>query len=244
MTGLVAFSCLVLFTFGFWTLLLRARVCPSVLASIHGCSGKNFSFHLVTLPKPFALGNVALGYSFYAILGSTVDTGSSTVFGGFVRISNIFFVKVSSDPAVVSRPALLGSFGSCSLEKCAQSLVRLRGLLELVALGIWTLFSRAPSVTWQLFQDCMRRVRSELITQVMSSSCFRRRLRSWWRHEQQTVAVLATVTHHSHSKMGTANAAQRGQETVTSTREGGTAGVGHRPSAAGTGPAAHRGPDG
>ena len=48
-----------------------------------------------------------------------------------------------------------------------------------------------------------------------------RRLRSWWRHEQQTVAaVLATVTHHSHSKVGTANDAPRGQETVTSTRVG------------------------
>ena len=30
-------------------------------------------------------------------------------------------------------------------------------------------------------------------------------------------AVLATVTHHSHSKVGTANAALRGQKTVTST---------------------------
>ena len=48
-----------------------------------------------------------------------------------------------------------------------------------------------------------------------------RRLRSWWRHEQQTVAaVLATVTHHSHSKVGTANDAPRGQRTVTSTRVG------------------------
>ena len=37
-----------------------------------------------------------------------------------------------------------------------------------------------------------------------------RRLRSWWRHEQQTVAaVLATVTHHSHSKVGTAYDAPR-----------------------------------
>ena len=42
-----------------------------------------------------------------------------------------------------------------------------------------------------------------------------------WRHEQQTVAVvLATVTHHSHSKVHTANAAQRGQKTGTSTRVG------------------------
>ena len=48
-----------------------------------------------------------------------------------------------------------------------------------------------------------------------------RRLRSWWRHEQQTVAaVLATVTHHSHSKVGTANDAPRDQRTVTSTRVG------------------------
>ena len=48
-----------------------------------------------------------------------------------------------------------------------------------------------------------------------------RRLRSWWRHEQQSIAaVLATVTHHSHSKVGTANAALRGQKTGTSTRVG------------------------
>ena len=48
-----------------------------------------------------------------------------------------------------------------------------------------------------------------------------RRLRSWWRHEQQTVAaVLATVTHHSHSKVGTANAALRGQKHGTSTEVG------------------------
>ena len=46
-----------------------------------------------------------------------------------------------------------------------------------------------------------------------------RRLRSWWRHEQQTVAAVL-VTHHSHSKVGTANDAPRGQETVTSTRVG------------------------
>ena len=40
-----------------------------------------------------------------------------------------------------------------------------------------------------------------------------RRLRSWWRHEQQTVAaVLATVTHHSHSKVITANDAPKGPE--------------------------------
>ena len=43
----------------------------------------------------------------------------------------------------------------------------------------------------------------------------------WWRHEQQTVAaVLATVTHHSHSKVGTAYDAPRSQNKVTSTRVG------------------------
>ena len=48
-----------------------------------------------------------------------------------------------------------------------------------------------------------------------------RRLRSWWRHEQQTVAaVLAAVTHHSHSKVGTANSALRGQKLGTSTEVG------------------------
>ena len=29
---------------------------------------------------------------------------------------------------------------SCSMEKCTQLMLRLRGLLELIALGIWTLF--------------------------------------------------------------------------------------------------------
>ena len=48
-----------------------------------------------------------------------------------------------------------------------------------------------------------------------------RRLRSWWRHEQQTVTVvLATVTHHSHSKVGTANDVPRSQKKVTGTRVG------------------------
>ena len=48
-----------------------------------------------------------------------------------------------------------------------------------------------------------------------------RRLRSWWRHEQHSIAaVLATVWHHSYSKVGTANAALRGQKTGTSTRVG------------------------
>ena len=48
-----------------------------------------------------------------------------------------------------------------------------------------------------------------------------RRLRSWWRHEQQSIAaVLATVSHHSYFKVDTANAAQRGQKIGTSTGVG------------------------
>ena len=44
---------------------------------------------------------------------------------------------------------------------------------------------------------------------------------AWRRHEQQTVAaVLATVTHHSHSKVSTVNAALRGQKTGNGSRVG------------------------
>ena len=48
-----------------------------------------------------------------------------------------------------------------------------------------------------------------------------RRLRSWWRHEQLSIAaVLATASHHSYPKVDTANAAQRGQKIGTSTGVG------------------------
>ena len=48
-----------------------------------------------------------------------------------------------------------------------------------------------------------------------------RRLLSWWRHEQQSIAaVLAAVSHHSFSKVDTANAALRGHKIGTSTRVG------------------------
>ena len=48
-----------------------------------------------------------------------------------------------------------------------------------------------------------------------------RRLRSWLRHEQQTVAaVLATVTHHSFGKVGTTHAALWGQKQGTRTVQG------------------------
>ena len=51
-------------------------------------------------------------------------------------------------------------------------------------------------------------------------AAMRRRLRSWWCHEQQSIAaVVATVSHHSYPKVDTANDGQRAQKTVTSTGE-------------------------
>ena len=48
-----------------------------------------------------------------------------------------------------------------------------------------------------------------------------RRLRSFWRHEQMAIQmVLATVTHHSFGKVGTARAALRGQKQGTRTVQG------------------------
>ena len=48
-----------------------------------------------------------------------------------------------------------------------------------------------------------------------------RRLRSWLRHEQQSIAaVLATVTHHSFGKVGTVSGVLRNLRTATRTREG------------------------
>ena len=45
-----------------------------------------------------------------------------------------------------------------------------------------------------------------------------RRLRSWLRHEQQSIAaVLASVTHHSFRKVGTASGVLRNQKTATRT---------------------------
>ena len=47
-----------------------------------------------------------------------------------------------------------------------------------------------------------------------------RRLRSWWRHEQQSIAAaLATVMHHSSGKVHTANRAPRSQKLATRAEE-------------------------
>ena len=72
--------------------------------------------------------------------------------------------------------------------------------------------SSVPFLLWCPFKS---NPSGRLMADRASGAAWRRRqrrLRSWWRYEQQTVAaVLATVTHHSHSKVGTANAALRGQ---------------------------------
>ena len=48
-----------------------------------------------------------------------------------------------------------------------------------------------------------------------------RRLRSWLRHEQQSIAaVLAAVTHHSFGKLGTASGVLRNRKTATRTGYG------------------------
>ena len=47
-----------------------------------------------------------------------------------------------------------------------------------------------------------------------------RRLRSWLRHEQSIAAVLATVTHHSFDKVGTASGVLRNKKTATRTGKG------------------------
>ena len=120
---------------------VRQALCPGFWRQSTVAFWKNSCYHLVTVPEPFAPGNLdTAGYSFCATLGSTVDTSSSTAFG---RISSVFFVKVSSDPEVDSRPAFLG-FSGRAVWRSAQSLLRLRGLPDIMALGIWTLFSRAP----------------------------------------------------------------------------------------------------
>ena len=71
------------------------------------------------------------------------------------RISIFLRAGVDLDPVVNSRPALR----SCSMEKCVRSMLRFHGLLELMALGIWTLFHRPlyQTGTWSLSQDCVMR---------------------------------------------------------------------------------------
>ena len=140
-TGPVAFGCVPRFTLGFWTLFLRARVSGKGLLP---CFGVNPRLLLGEFQLPFGdsaravrtwksghLATLSVQY-----LARQWIQALRLFLEASGRISSNVFVKVCSDPAVDSRPALLGFFGSCSLEKCAQSLLRFRGLRELMALTI------------------------------------------------------------------------------------------------------------
>ena len=111
--------------------LYPAGTWPGVYAPVYGCFWKNFS-HLVFMPAQFALGNLdttftspSLPYSFAQCLARQWIHVLIELWVAFGRISSMFFVKESSDPAVDPRPALLGIFPSCSMEKCVQSMLRL-----------------------------------------------------------------------------------------------------------------------
>ena len=219
----------------FLELVCLASACSGVLASIHGCFWKIFSYHLVTLPEPFATGNLDTWPLF--LRNSWLDSGYR------------FF-----DCSWSLREGELGSCGrltSCSSGSFSGRVVwrsvHSRCFDCLDCLSLWHL-------AWPLFQDYMRRVWEELITQVMSSislsdcRCIdrcgvsipythikssekqqphsvsiwlkfvaavdmmddvergsgaarrrrERRLRSWLKHERQTVRmVLAETFHHS-----------------------------------------------
>ena len=89
----------------------------------------------------------------------------------FARISSFLFVKVNSDPAVDSRPALLFFSGRAvwrSVHNRCFDCVDCLSLWRLES-GHYFLEPFKLIVTWPLFQDCMRRVRGELITQLTSS---------------------------------------------------------------------------
>ena len=95
---------LALFTLGFWTLLLRARVSGKRLPRCFGVNPwlllEEFQMSLGDSARAVRTGkSVHVATLFCAILGSTVDTGSSTVLGGFWANFQCFLRE--------------GEFGSC-----------------------------------------------------------------------------------------------------------------------------------
>ena len=123
---------------------------PGVHAPVNGSFCKNFSFiYVVIAPEPFAHGNLDTTSafprwldSFCAMLGSTVDTCTSTVLGGNLTNFQLFLcARLGSDLVIDSRSVLRGDFHVfCSMEKCARSMLRLLGWSEFSALAIWILF--------------------------------------------------------------------------------------------------------
>ena len=137
-------------------------------------------------------------------------------------------LRISSSPDMVDIPV-------CTETGCFSV-----GCDDRVFRRIWRLFRAppgCPGVERQFFEPSTMKISSssrapggggrwesdsQVTCHMMHNSCSNDvGLRSWWRHEQQSIAaVLATVTHHSHSKVGTANDAPRSQKKVTSTEVG------------------------
>ena len=113
MTGPVAFSCLVPFTLGSRTLLLRVRAFGKPLPRCFGVTPR-----LLLEEFQLSLGDCArvvrtwksLATLFAQYLAPHWIQVLRLFLEAFGRISSIFFVKVSSDPVVDSRPAFLGFF--------------------------------------------------------------------------------------------------------------------------------------
>ena len=135
---------------------------PGVHAPVYGSFWKNLSFiHVVFAPEPFAPGNLdtAAPYMFFdcslrllnefPVFFREGELGSC---GRFTSCSSVFF-------------------GSCTLEKCAQSSFRLRGLLELCHLESGHYFHEPFPADRHLaaVSGLHEKSLGELITQMLSS---------------------------------------------------------------------------
>ena len=167
---------LALFALGFWTLCPPAlciwlALGPGVYAPVYGGFWKNFSFlsTWVTAPEPSAHGNLGITSAFPSLAGlflrkTWLDSGYMFLVSSSFLLDKFSAFSSEWELGSCGRFTSLLSgviFTSCSMVKCARSMLRLRGLPELMALGIWTFFSSAPCIrqaTLPLSQDCMRRV--------------------------------------------------------------------------------------
>ena len=115
------------------------------------------AFFVVITPEPSARGNLDTTSVYFTFLG-----GCWTNFFLFLRAG------VDSDPVVDSRLALRG----CSMEKCAQLMLRFHGFSSSWHLesGHYFISPLYQTDTWSLFQDCVMR---KGIIRFFFSSIFR-----------------------------------------------------------------------
>ena len=147
-----------------------------------------------------------------------------------------------ADASAALKKGTLSNLGSLTTVKCSRQELRLNCrapfyegfrtdfahniavLVAMFALGTVVRYLLYASYLANFAVFSSRTLSGRLMADRESGAAWRRRqrrLRSWWRHEQQTVAaVLATVTHHSNSKVDSASAALRGQKIGTSTSVG------------------------